>query len=127
MTIKTICMLSICAALVACSGIPYRIDIEQGNIIDRQVLGGLRIGMHKNQVRQVLGNALLADMFHNNRWDYVQYYKDGRSQSVQEGKVSLYFTNDLLSRIEADELIEIQSTNVDYDTRSKNNVDDFID
>ncbi len=104
-------MLSICAALVACS----------------EVLGGLRIGMHKNQVRQVLGNALLADMFHKNRWAYVQYYKDGRSQSVQEGKVSLYFTNDLLSRIEADELIEIQSTNVDYDTRSKNNVDDFID
>ncbi len=127
MTVKIIAMLICSATLFACSGIPYRIDIEQGNIVDRQVLGGLRVGMHKNQVRQVLGNALLADMFHKNRWDYVQYYKDGRTQSIQEGKVSLYFTNDLLSRIEADELIEIQSKNVNYDTRSKNNIDDFID
>ncbi len=127
MTVKIIAMLICSATLFACGGIPYRIDIEQGNIVDRQVLGGLRVGMHKNQVRQVLGNALLADMFHKNRWDYVQYYKDGRTQSIQEGKVSLYFTNDLLSRIEADELIEIQPKNVNYDTRSKNNIDDFID
>lgn len=128
MTLKSICLLAVCGvSLMACGGVPYRIGIEQGNIIDQQTLSGLRVGMPKTQVQQLLGRALLTDMFHKNRWDYVQYYKSGSTRKVQKGKVSLYFTNNLLSRIEADDIADIAPESVHYDTRNKNNVDSFTD
>lgn len=102
------------ALSTACSNIPYRIDVDQGNLIDQQALSSLSIGMSKDEVQQILGSSLLTDMFHRNRWDYVQYYQQGNTQSVQESQVSLYFVNGLLSRIDSERLAEIQTAPLPY-------------
>jgi outer membrane protein assembly factor BamE len=49
----------------------YRIDIQQGNNVTQAMLNELEPGMTKNQVAYVMGNPLLIDTFHPNRWDYL--------------------------------------------------------
>ncbi len=102
------------AILFVTTGCGYRIDIDQGNVIDKQALARLQLGMNKEQVKRVIGAPLLTDMFHSNRWDYVQYYKSGRTQDIQEGKVSLYFTNGLLSQVKAEEMTELKTEELPY-------------
>lgn len=90
------------STIIAGCGLPYRIDIDQGNIIEQKDLNRLHVGMSKSQVQRLLGSSLLQDMFHKDRWDYVQRYKNGKTQKTEESKVALFFTNGLLNRIEKD-------------------------
>lgn len=50
---------------------PYRLEVVQGNVITKEQVALVRIGMSRAQVRDVLGSPLLTDVFHANRWDYV--------------------------------------------------------
>ena len=77
----------------------YRIDIQQGNAVDREMLDRLEIGMDRSKVRFILGTPLLADPFHQDRWDYVYSLRSGSEPEVRQ-RVSLYFTGDRLARIE---------------------------
>ncbi|MGY0398894.1 MAG: outer membrane protein assembly factor BamE [Ostreibacterium sp.] len=112
---------SLTLSAIACNSIPYRIDVDQGNVIDQQMLSQVQIGMSKSQVQQVLGNPLLIDTFHQDRWDYIQYYKSGHTQKIQQGAVSLFFTKTLLSRIQADKLTKITPEELPYRTTLNQN------
>jgi outer membrane protein assembly factor BamE len=85
-------------------GIPgvYRIDIQQGNIVDQAMLDRLEIGMESSKVRFILGTPLLIDPFNADRWDYVYSLRRGSGEEVRQ-RVSVYFVDDRLARIE-DEL-----------------------
>ena len=48
----------------------HKIDIQQGNILDQEMIDKLKIGMTKAQVKFVLGTPLVADTFNQARWDY---------------------------------------------------------
>ena len=50
---------------------PYRVEVVQGNVVTREQAEAVRVGMNRNQVRDVLGSPLLTDAFHADRWDYV--------------------------------------------------------
>lgn len=82
---------------------PYKIDIVQGNVVTREQLAVLRPGMPRAMVQDVLGSSLLASVFHANRWDYVFTLKR-QGAEPQSRRVTVFFTNDALERIEADEL-----------------------
>lgn len=102
-------------ALTACSNLsgagdqvtravtPYKMDVIQGNVVTREQLAVLRPGMPKIQVRDVLGSALLASVFHADRWDYVFTLKRQNAEP-QKRRVTVFFSNGVLERIEADEL-----------------------
>lgn len=102
--------LAVCAAIVAISGCsstamtewvdPYRIDVRQGNYVDQELVSQLRKGMTREQVRYVLGSPLLVDAFRNDRWDYVYRFAPGKGEPEQRS-ISVYFENDVLSRVEA--------------------------
>lgn len=83
---------------------PYRPDIVQGNVISRDLMDSVRTGMSKEQVKVILGTPLLNDIFHTNRWDYVFSYRKGESKEAQLRKVTLFFDNLKLVKIEADAL-----------------------
>lgn len=100
--------------LAGCN-VPYRIDVDQGNIITPAEVSQLQLGMSKDEVQLVLGGSLLNDIFHKDRWDYVQYYKNGRTQEVQEGLVSLLFSNGLLTEVKAERLTELKTEPVNYE------------
>jgi len=79
----------------------YKIDIQQGNYVTQEMVAKLQPGMTRGQVRFVLGTPLLADIFHNDRWDYVYYLeKDGKR--IEERKMVAVFSGDKLVRIEGD-------------------------
>ncbi|HXF65751.1 MAG TPA: outer membrane protein assembly factor BamE, partial [Burkholderiales bacterium] len=58
---------------------PYKMDIQQGNVVTQEMISKLRPGMTRSQVRFALGTPLVVDPFRTNRWDYVYLYeKAGR-------------------------------------------------
>ncbi|GAO36173.1 membrane protein SmpA [Sulfuricella sp. T08] len=80
---------------------PYKIDIQQGNVVTQEMVAKLKPGMTKAQVRFVLGTPLIMDSFHANRWDYVyRYQKAGKL--MEERKLALFFEQELLQRVEGD-------------------------
>ena len=80
---------------------PYKIEIQQGNVITQDMVAKLKPGMTRSQARYVLGSPPITDMFHANRWDYV--YRTGRAGKLsEERKLTLFFENDLLVRVGGD-------------------------
>ena len=88
---------------VAKAATPYRMDVIQGNVITREQVAFLKLGMPRQQVRDVLGTPLLASVFHEDRWDYVFTLASQRSEP-QTRKVTVFFKGDVLERIQADAL-----------------------
>ncbi len=77
----------------------YKMTVQQGNIITEEMVDGLQPGMTKRQVRYLLGTPLLTDFFHADRWDYVYTIRRGH-EDMQSKKLTLYFQDDALTRIE---------------------------
>jgi len=71
------------AALLGLSGCVHRIDIQQGNFLDQEDIDRVAIGMTRVQVRALLGTPMVADPFHDERWDYVYYMKKGRLRKAE--------------------------------------------
>ena len=86
-------------ALTATSCSVYKVDVQQGNVLDEDDLAKVRVGMKKNQVIFLIGNPLLTDPFHKNRWDYVYTFTPGGGKL--SGKVlTLFFEGDTLVKID---------------------------
>ncbi len=113
LTFQACLYLALASAVGGC-GFPYRIDVEQGNVVTQKDLNRLSIGMSKPQVQSILGTSLLQDTFHKDRWDYQQRYKNGKTNQWEKSKVVLYFNNGLLSRIEKDGYASIKTEPVPY-------------
>lgn len=80
---------------------PYRMDVQQGNVVTSKMMLQLRPGMTKAQVRFIMGTPLIADSFHANRWDYLyRMQKDGKI--VEQRHVILEFENDQLKLVRGD-------------------------
>ncbi|MCY4044233.1 MAG: outer membrane protein assembly factor BamE [Cellvibrionales bacterium] len=78
----------------------YRIDVDQGNIVDKKKLDQLEIGMTTRQVRYLLGTPIVKDTFHPNRWDYVYTFESGKGVITRK-VLTLYFDETLkLQRID---------------------------
>jgi outer membrane protein assembly factor BamE len=80
----------------------YRMEIQQGNYISQEAVAQLKPGMTRDQVRFVLGTPLVADIFHEDRWDYVFRRQRENSRQVEERRVSVFFKDDKLVRLEGD-------------------------
>ncbi len=79
----------------------YTIDIEQGNMIDQSMIDQLRPNMTKRQVLYIMGSPMLADTFHERRWDYLYSDQPGGEARVQK-RVALFFNGDSLVGIQGD-------------------------
>lgn len=83
--------------LSACS--IYKVDVQQGNVIDEEQLAKLKLGMNKNQVVFLIGTPLLRDPFHKNRWDYVYAMTPGGGKTSSKS-LTLHFEGDTLTKID---------------------------
>jgi len=89
------------AVLAGCMLAPHKIDIQQGNYVDREMVAKLKPDMTRSQVRFILGTPLVADVFHPNRWDYV--YLTGKAGDVRrQHKITVVFDGDRLKFIDGD-------------------------
>ncbi|MDD1626212.1 MAG: outer membrane protein assembly factor BamE [Methylococcaceae bacterium] len=93
--------------LVSCSTIlnnlpgVYRLEIQQGNIIDQAMVDQLRPAMNKRQVLYIMGSPMLDNVFHKNRWDYIYSDQPSGEDRVQK-QISLFFENDQIVGIQGD-------------------------
>jgi len=101
----------------------YRIDIQQGNDITQEMLNKLQPGMTKNQVIYVMGNPLLIDTFHDNRWDYLFSFQPGNGEREQR-RITLYFDDkELLDHVEGDVKAAVKSAESDAPMSDEKNVE----
>jgi outer membrane protein assembly factor BamE len=98
----------------------YRIDVQQGNVIEQDMINKLKPGMDKNQVRYIMGTPLITDPFHSNRWDYVYSMEPGGGER-QQRRVTIYFEDEKLAHVDGD--IQIRTTPLlEEETRNERNV-----
>ncbi len=98
--IRFFATISLAITLSACSYLaPYKIDIQQGNIIAQENVDKLKAGMTRSEVKNLLGTALVSDIYHADRWDYVYSLRKGWTVEEQR-KLTLTFEKDVLAKIE---------------------------
>lgn len=79
----------------------HRVDIQQGNVIDQEMINKLEPGMDKDKVKFIMGTPLVQDPFHSDRWDYIYSMEPGGGEREQR-RITLYFRNDKLAYIDGD-------------------------
>jgi len=89
----------LCFAAALAAGCVYRIDIQQGNVVVKDQLAKVKVGMSRPEVRQILGTPLLADPFHANRWDYW-FYNEKRGRELERNRITILFADDKVTRID---------------------------
>ena len=84
--VKKLALLVLLSLTSACSSWVYRIDIPQGNFIDKKSVDKLQLGMTKEQVKFVLGGPVVKDSFEDNIWHYVYQFKSGKDSALNKQK-----------------------------------------
>jgi len=80
---------------------PYKLDVQQGNVVTSKMLLQLRPGMTQSQVRFIMGTPLIQDGFHGKRWDYVYLMREN-GKITEQRRVILDFENDVLKTVRGD-------------------------
>ncbi len=87
----------------------YKADIDQGNVVTKEMVDRLKPGMTPGQVRYVLGTPLITDSLNPKRWDYLYDYVPGTYArkaglpAVDNRRLTVVFENGVLARIEGAE------------------------
>ena len=103
---QSLIRISILATGILLSACIYRIDIQQGNLLEEDVIEQVEIGMTRSQVQFLLGSPMVEDAFHEDRWDYTYFLRLGRSRNVDRRWLIVYFEGDRVVTIEKDAVIE---------------------
>jgi outer membrane protein assembly factor BamE len=74
----------------------HKIDIQQGNVITQDEVNLLEPGMTRRQVQFVMGSPMIADVFHQDRWDYIYLFEPGYGEPSEE-RITLFFDDNLLT------------------------------
>lgn len=87
--------------LSACFLGTHRVEVQQGNFVDEEMVSKIKMNMTREQVLFALGTPLIIDPFHPNRWDYV--YLTGKAGDVNRVRgFTLEFEEDRLVRVQGD-------------------------
>jgi outer membrane protein assembly factor BamE len=79
---------------------PYRMNIQQGNFLDAKDVDQVEVGMTRSQVRFLIGTPMVADPFNVERWDYVFFFKVGRTRKEISSRLTIWFEEDRVVRID---------------------------
>jgi len=96
----------------------YRISIQQGNVIDQEMLDRLKPGMEKHQVRFIMGTPTMIDTFHPDRWEYLYTYTQGGLQR-QQRRLTLYFEGEKLAYLDGDVKTSLRKPPDNFGSKSK--------
>jgi outer membrane protein assembly factor BamE len=99
--------------LVACESVrrwtppflqPYRPDVQQGNVVTKEMVDQLVAGMTRDQVRFLFGTPALVSVFHQDRWDYVYLLRRGKGSEVQLRRMTVFFKDNRVENVESDDM-----------------------
>jgi len=74
----------------------YKPEVRQGNPVSPEAVATLKPGMTKRQIRLILGTPPINDVFHPDRWDYVNTVSRIGEPAPPPPRLTLYFENDAL-------------------------------
>jgi outer membrane protein assembly factor BamE len=94
------------AATMLVSACVYRIDVQQGNLLEETDIEAVQIGMTRSQVRFLLGTPVVQDTFHQDRWDYIYYFRKGRSRYADRSWLIVHFDGDRVRQVDTDVPVE---------------------
>ena len=97
---KSVALAILLGLFVGSAGCVYRANISQGNIVEEEDLDQVEVGMTRNQIRFLLGTPMIADPFHQDRWDYVYYVKIGRNDATAKRWVTILFDGETVEEIQ---------------------------
>ncbi|MGH8632530.1 MAG: outer membrane protein assembly factor BamE [Burkholderiales bacterium] len=80
---------------------PYKMDVQQGNVVTQEMMARMQPGMTRSQVRFTLGTPLVVDPFRADRWDYVYLYMK-QGVVTEQRRIVVVFKDDKLAHIEGD-------------------------
>jgi outer membrane protein assembly factor BamE len=94
--------LSLCiAVLIGLGGCVHQIPIMQGNFLEAKDVDRVTPGMTRVQVRALLGTPMVADPFHQSRWDYYYYFKSKQlDEPIRQHFVVHFDEQDRVVRVE---------------------------
>jgi len=99
---QTILIYIFACAVILINGCTIHIpDVQQGNVLEPEVLAQLHPGLSKKQVKFLMGTPIIRDAFHPERWDYVYLFESLDSKPIRQ-RVTIFFDHDAISRIETD-------------------------
>lgn len=109
MTLRAVIALLAAAALAACSASPpklsmpklkiprvHKVPVQQGNLLDQDMIDSLKPGMTRSQVAFVMGQPVAPNIFNRDRWDYI-YTLDVPGVLEEEKRISLHFEDGRLA------------------------------
>jgi len=93
-------LILLCLSLISgCSWLQFpsihKVSVQQGNIVNQEMVSKLQFGMTMPQVQYILGTPLTNDTFDNSRWDYFYSRVDSEGKR-SERQLKLSFDNENL-------------------------------
>jgi outer membrane protein assembly factor BamE len=98
--VAVILLVTGCTTLQGFSLRPYRMNVQQGNFLEAKDVDQIEVGMTRNQVRFLIGTPMVADPFNVERWDYVFFFKVGRTRNEISSRLTIWFEEDRVVRID---------------------------
>ena len=96
---KVLILTTLVFTLLFSTACVYRSGIIQGGSVDERAINRVEVGMDRDQVRRLLGTPAVQDAYHPDRWDYI-YYTLNMSNSKQTERVSVFFENGRVTKVE---------------------------
>ena len=119
----------ICLACVSACGsrllTVHKIDVQQGNALDAEMVEKITLGMNKEQVRYVLGSPLITDSFHPDRWDYIYLFTPGYGDQ-QRRQLTLTFDRNEVIDIVKHNIVEDDIASLEENDDKKEKKEDKL-
>jgi len=80
----------------------YEVDVQQGNKLEPKDIESVKVGMTRNQIRFLLGTPIVADVFRDDRWDYIYYFRAGKSRKPERRWLIVWFDGEIVKEIQRD-------------------------
>lgn len=93
-------VIAVTALLLGSTACVYRMPVTQGNFLDPGQVEQLQEGMTRSQVTFLLGTPMIPSGFDADRWDYYYYVNERRMKQPLTRRLTVYFAEDKVSRIE---------------------------
>lgn len=74
---------------------PYKISIQQGHFLPKEIITQLKKGMTRNQVSSLLGTPFINNTLNINEWDYHFFLIKNNGQ-LTNNYISIIFKNNLV-------------------------------
>lgn len=83
------------------AGCLYRMEVQQGNVLEQSQVSQVETGMTRSQVLYLLGTPMVPGGFNEDRWDYYHYLNDHRGYEYAR-RLTVWFKDDKVERIDDD-------------------------